>query len=58
VPARDEIFQVTPDEPLAPQVELDPAADRELDLGLLLAERDPVMTGKRPRHIVRSAESR
>jgi hypothetical protein len=58
VPARDKIFQVAQDGPLAHQVELDPAADRELDLGLLVAERDPVMTGKRPWHIVRSAESR
>ena len=40
VPARDEVFQVAQDWPLAAQVELDPAADRELDLGLLVAERD------------------
>jgi hypothetical protein len=58
VPARDGIFQIAQDGPLAPQVELDPAADRELDLGLLLAERDPAMTGKRPWRIIRSAESR
>ena len=36
----DEILQVPQDRMLAAQVELDPAADRELDPGLLLAEKE------------------
>ena len=37
----DEVFHVANDRMLAAQVELCPAADRELDLGLLMTERYP-----------------